>query len=390
MTERIIELKWTCSQCDTNNILGRHKRCPQCDSPRELGEMNMSGLNEYNEQGVNINKTVTDPSLLELATAGYDWFCPYCESGNRGDQAICTSCGGNKLEYTQTTNDNFDPQIPLKAAPGILIFAGISFALPAVIVASILSLVFIIWLVTTHEVKGSVVSLYWEHRVEVERWTPVTIRQWEHETYLKSEIPPVNGKGERAGILLLGNCTQEHHHYEKYQCGTRTESYDCSYYKDVSSTCSRSVRYACGETCTDNKNGFATCRTKYCSRSESYSCTKSKRMPKTCQRDIPKYCDRSIKRTKCNYQTQRWLKLKVLTEKGYDTNTIWPAPELSALDRIVRKGEYKVNISYNNGNKSSIYGIKPKSENEFKQWHLDDNVIMDIDHLGFIHDWRKM
>ena len=83
---RIIELKWNCGECDTKGILGRHKRCPTCGSPREKGEMQMSGLNtDRNGDGYNDAPSVKDPELLRLARAGADWFCSHCGSGNRGD-----------------------------------------------------------------------------------------------------------------------------------------------------------------------------------------------------------------------------------------------------------------------------------------------------------------
>ena len=75
--ERIIELKWNCNSCDTKGILGRHKVCPECGSPREKGEMRMDGL-ESNGDGFNAAPSVTEPELVDLAQAGFDWFCTHC------------------------------------------------------------------------------------------------------------------------------------------------------------------------------------------------------------------------------------------------------------------------------------------------------------------------
>ena len=94
---RIVELKWECGECDTAGILGRNKNCPSCGSPREKGEMSMSGLgaSSYGRDGRNKAATVTDPELLKMALAGPDWFCSHCGTGNKGDGDRCNGMGND-------------------------------------------------------------------------------------------------------------------------------------------------------------------------------------------------------------------------------------------------------------------------------------------------------
>jgi hypothetical protein len=441
---RIIELKWTCGECGTKGILGRHKRCPSCGSPRERGEMQMDGL-ASSAGGYNPASTVTDSKLLDLATAGADWFCTHCGSGNRGASDKCVGdgrragCGAPR--YGKAAEDHPDfggdhrkvvigddpwedgyeapewrPEVPAarpppsarrppqrRPAPRRTSYVDRSddtaldwmaqrrkqrerqvlFGAGAVAVLVALAVVFLIWAFQTHEAEGTVSGMTWQQSTIVQHWTQVKVRRWQDETRQRREIEPRNGSGEQAGMVLLGGCREEHHHTEQYACGTRTESYDCS----------TTEQYACGETCRDNGNGFATCSTKYCTRTNS----------KTCTREVTKYCDRDIYETRCNYQTQEWKTIQTVPASGKGLDTRWPDAETGRLDRLRYSADYTVSIAYTDRGESEVYDLKPggtkflgmtkvltagearKAEKAYLSWEPGETVTLSINNLGGIH-----
>lgn len=438
---RIIELKWDCKDCETKSILGRHKRCPNCGSPREKGEMRMSGLNtDKNKDGYNDAATVTDPELLKQAKAGADWFCSHCGSGNIGNGEQCTSCGSPR--YGVKEEDHPDPQhavrkqrvaesgsgrpssrLPSPPNPSQEAWReeeklraaqqaqrkeerqqreeaelaeqlrqqkrkdrNIKLAAGGGVIAIGFLLWFFYWASQTHEVLGSVIGSTWTHVSAVETWTTYTKREWERDVSLRPEIKPVKGRGERAGMALLGGCEKEHHHYEEYQCGTKEESYECGSNESYSSTCSETESYVCGETCSDNGNGFATCRDKHCSRSISVPCTKTRYVSKTCQRTVPKYCDRSIKYDKCNYATQKWQTAYTKRETGSGIETRWPLINLDSLQREVRTATYSVQVRYTDAGETGIHEEDLDSLAEYIRWVQAPAVYVYINNLGGVSD----
>lgn len=60
----------------------------------------MDGIGSTAPGGYNPAASVVDPALLELATAGKDWFCTHCDSGNRGDVETCGVCGAPRYHKT--------------------------------------------------------------------------------------------------------------------------------------------------------------------------------------------------------------------------------------------------------------------------------------------------
>lgn len=311
MADRIIELTWTCADCGNAPILGRHKTCPTCGSPREKGEMRMAGLE--NTQAL---PSVSAPALLELAQAGFDWFCTHCSAGNRGDGQNCGACGAPRYgERAELHPDLVPAPIPgadfaqVQVSP-----AGPPCLPPAppappdepepaptpepwarrwpLLLAGCAALcLLLVWATTTHDVPGEVTARAWTRTVHAEKWTQTTARLWKHKTWERAEVAPVNGTGETAGFQLSGGCRQEHYENERYVCGSHQECNDV--YRTETS------RYACGETCSSNGNGFASCRTKYC--------TSSKRIfdHKACHQEND-YCTRPIYKARCDYATQEW------------------------------------------------------------------------------------
>jgi hypothetical protein len=433
---RVIELKWTCSDCGAKDILGRHKRCPSCGSPREKGEMQMNGL-KSGSSGHNPAKSVTDPELLKLAKAGADWFCTHCGSGNIGNGDRCSACAAPR--YGEAAEDHPDflgmhrehareamniakltgpPEIPprdeeddiqreveQKLIPVQKLLSDTvnnygdrentrqkKRLLGAIIVSVVLGLIvtFFIWAFQTHEATGSVSSMTWSHETVLQHWTTFIKGEWEKSAFERRETPPVNGSGEQAGMeKVIGSCYEKHYEDERYVCGSHEE-------------CSpkyRSESYECGETCSDNGNGFATCSPRYCSRSVPDG--------ETC-RSVNDYCSRPIYKTWCDYRTQEWRTTQTAPVSGIGRKTSWASVEQGSLDRTRYTVKYKLLLAYQDRGKSLTTEYAPvkgvngllgpslltekeakAAERDYLTWDVGDEVTLEINNLGGLHDVRR-
>jgi len=411
---RIVELKWDCGECSTRGILGRHKRCPSCGSPREKGEMKMDGLgsDDYDSRtGRNKAATVTDPELLKLATSGADWFCSHCGSGNKGNGDKCDSCGSPRYAKAEEDHPDFkgahqrvqgfdakleeemnrdirpeedrtEPRPPPRSAKPTVQEAwakiqeevteddirpnrqmsemkvfGVVCAVLAVVALIIAG---IVWAMQTHAVVGQVTSMTWSRTVHVEQWTDVKDRLWRHETRERAEVPPVNGSGAQAGLdLVEGSCREEHFRDERYVCGSHQECEDIYRTERESYSCTKSESYVCGETCRDNGNGFATCSDKYCTRQVPDTCYRNTRVfdHKRCE-DVDDYCSRPIYKSKCDYLTQEWRAAGTNPTSGTGTNFAWGAEPQGDEVRRFYSAKYIVTATYTDRRKVQFHEIE--------------------------------
>jgi hypothetical protein len=383
----IIELKWNCKDCSTQGILGRHKRCPSCGSPRENNEMQMDGLQEGSTAPV-----VKDKELLELAKAGPDWFCACCGSGNRGDASSCTSCAAPKgSKPAPKPQPKPPPPPPRPVEPQRDPTPEPSRTLPclALVALCLAALAFIWWAMSSHQVVGNVSGMSWTRVAKVETWTDVVEREWRHKANERREVRPTNGVGESAGYTMVpGSCRDEHYEDEKYQCGTKPEDYDCSYNENYSSTCTETKRVPDGKDCKTLNNGFAECRTKYRSESQEVKCTKQRKVKKTCTREVPKYCTREIYKTKCDYTTQKWKWSRTKSSTGTGTESLtWPNMNITLLERELRESEYKLIFAYTDGEAETA--VRTVAESEYLRWHMGQPVYLTVTNLGYIHDYSS-
>lgn len=436
MADRIIELRWKCSECGKIN-LGRHKNCPDgCGSPREKGEMlSMSGLgaSDYNAQGYNKASSVTDPALLDLAHAGHDWFCSHCGAGQRGDNDACSACGGPRYNKAaeQLHPEKWDwrisehhsaadlhealdnpeaiptktqklPRIPrpsrgttrshdtLDSTSTVTGLAALVAVIPTIlgVLAGvgilILIVMFLVWAFQTHETQGRIQAMAWKQNTILQRWTDTSMREWRHKTSERSEIPPVGGQGERSGKEIIpGTCRMEHWDDEKYQCGTTQK---CT---------PKTKRVPNGETCRSTDNGFAKCTTKYKTVPDGETC-----------KDVPKYCTREIRKDRCDYRVQVWKTVRTAEGYGAGTDTRWPQVEVGLRDRLRFTALYKVEVAYTNNSKSQVHEFNPapqtllgslqvyemdvhdavEAEQAYRQWSVGEVVTLNVDNLGFVHD----
>jgi hypothetical protein len=210
---RIIEGRWRCASCDSRDILGRHKVCPQCGSPREAGELAFDfGASAQN--GGSDSRSVDDPELLALARAGADWVCAACDAGNRGDLPRCERCGAERggteramsqgLAAVRRSGFEFGALTAWFRRLGV----GAS-ALVASLVATCSGMCGIYaWTQRDIEVEATVAQRTWIRIAHLERLTPSDVEGW------RDRLPAPAGTPGRSSTLAEGLG-------ELYGCETR-------------------------------------------------------------------------------------------------------------------------------------------------------------------------
>ena len=407
---RTIELKWTCRDCDTKHILGRHKTCPTCGAPRERGEMEMDGLSSSDyTNGYNNAPTVTDPELLDLANAGYDWFCKHCDSGNRGDGHTCVKCGSPRNEVDPEPSTYQEPPPPASSWKCFTCGASLSShedvcsrcnhsqdnesepppprprsPVPAIAGAALaaIALGFLAWGLTTHDHKGVITNTSWVHTTTIYRWVPTKVDGWYFNTYETDGRMPFNGVGEVPDMhLIAGTCHPEHYSNEQYLCGHHEDCHPVYRTKSESYSCSHTQSYTCGETCSHNGNGFATCHPKSCTRSVPGTCTRSVQVfdHNECH-TVPDYCTRPVFKDKCTYTTHDWALVDTLVKQG-STDPVWADVNLGALEKQVRKGVYTVSGTYDG---KYPWTVNPETETAFLNWKAGGTVTVHVRNFGSV------
>jgi hypothetical protein len=371
---RIIEGTWNCSSCGKKGIPARHKKCPDCNNPRELtGKESEFDFGDVDEKGRLKREGVTDEKALDMANAGADWFCAYCGASNRGDQAICKNCRAERSSDAKALEEEADPGLPPEAAPRppppkkrsgmvwkvILGVVGAGFCCfsSAVGVA--------IWRDIPHDTTGEITSTEWKRTLYQERFTRVTLEDWQDKLRPSPSRMPVNGTGEVAGVENIRGCVRQQRSTRKVADGTQR----------VCTTKSRKVACGTEEKCrTRNKgNGFKEeiCEdvTKYCS--ESYE---------DCHNET-RYRDEPVYDQKCDYDTYQWKEVTRREASGRDGEPPrWPELSASELDRLRREEKYTIKIAYDGGKESTT--LEPKTEQEYLAWKKGQQLTLTVTNGG--------
>lgn len=369
---RIIEGTWNCTSCDAKDILARHKRCPNCNNPRELtGDESDFDFGEVDaESGKSLREGVTDDKALEIAGAGEDWFCAFCGAANRGDQPRCKHCSAERsadakaapLQAFETPARKPPAAPPLETKPRSLkkwLFLGVLFT------CCFGSGLYGMWARATHDFTGEVTGTSWKVAVTQERFTPVRKTGWADELRRASTRMPVNGSGEVAGVDNVRDCVERQRGTRKVADGTERV---CR---------SKTRRVACGteEKCRrrDKGNGFVeeVCEdiTKYCN--ESYE---------DCRNET-RYRNEPVYARQCTYDTYEWKQVDRREATGQDGKPVWPTLQPGATDRQQRSEEYAVHIRYeDDGVKETV--LMPKTERDFLSWKKGQGVLVTVTNSG--------
>lgn len=339
--------------------LGRHAACQNCGDAKDASE-------KYEMPGdTAAAATVTDPKLLAIARGGANWRCRYCGSDQRRADGTCRQCGASAAEavpYGDAPGRRLSAEEPIEL-PGLGRSRRVLTLSAASIVALVLALCGALSLrsktqvgaameragaarlaLPFEDVPGTVQTVKWQHRVDVERYQKVPKEGFEE-----------NRPGSALDVKPAG---ERFHHNETVQVGTRTEyytvtepdGYDTETYTEQES-CGQdctSTPQTCQEVCTPNDNGFATCRTSCSGGGQSCttrycSVTKTRQVPRTKQvqksREVPEYAQRAVNQTWYTWREWQWAHQRTLQKQGTGTKTEWPTDEEIALGKKLAAGE---------------------------------------------------
>lgn len=337
--------KWDCTRCGQKDISGKEKRCPSCGDPREQHELD--AMRPPDEAAFE-TAAIAEPEELALAKDGPDWSCGYCGTNNRASSPICESCGADRDGKRPPTEKQPAPKKKPRSL-GMWLLCG--FGVLVLLIA---------WCTIDHDEDGQVVALKWEHTTTLQRWQDVSRGDWRADLRERAGTPPRAGKGEVAGVSIVG-CHPKHHHDEQYACGTEnyttTESYSCGSTQSCSSRSNGNGSYT--RTCTS--------RPKSCTRSVTKSRTK--------------YCSQPVYRDWCDYVTQAWVDVRaeVVRGDGHEGLRFAEIAPSGDLERAAQRGDYTVSFSY--GEDGEVY-VKSMARGDYDSWRYGDRVLVSVDRLN--------
>jgi RNA polymerase subunit RPABC4/transcription elongation factor Spt4 len=418
MSAEILWGTWKCTKCNAD-VSGQHRKCTKCGDERDHEELEAIRLDEE-------APVVTDAEELRMANLGADWSCKACNVTVREDQEKCPTCGapknataddliwraktraGDPLERALILDQDGETEgrLALKGQGTKPWWDGAlgkaketAKERPKTLGAVLLVLVglgvgiFFYRGLRIHAVEGHVSSMSWTQRSERLTWTPVTHSDWQADLVSRPEIPPSDGKGERAGVQIT-SCSQRRHHDESYVCGHHQEPRPRQV-QDGTRTeeRTRQVRSGSHQECTkrSRKNGSfeKTCVSVPDYRTERYPVQVPKYRTVVDYVTVTDYCQRPVMRPYCSYQTQEWMQTEIRTESGEGRETKWPALEPKILDKIVRRGEWKVEITYQDGDEMETTTLFPTSEAEYKSWESNEKTHVDVRGFGSVTGVRR-
>lgn len=328
----IREGRWDCQYCGTQAILGRHKKCPVCATPRPEGTKFYLPENE---------PPLVDGQLAEFARMGPDWICEFCASSNPANTHSCHNCFAPRegssptqavkeyalgetprtgdMDFTepeekprpQPTNSAQTGKKPmwLWGVAGVLLFVLLCCcALP-------------LGLSLFDEEKSlTAVDFSWERTVEVEAFQTVVEEDW--------DVPP-------DGRILSQQ--EEIRRYDRVIIGYETESRQLS--EQVQSG---SREYVCGQR--DLGNGFF----------EDVICSEPiyETQFRTENVEVPIYEQLPVYDVKYRYEIDKWSVTRTARADGRDQAPHWPPLNLAANEREGSRTEsYQVVFTDEEGNR---------------------------------------
>jgi hypothetical protein len=336
---------WDCPYCTTKRLLGNVFECPNCAHPRPRG------IYFYE---IDDGPIVTPEIQAQLGSGGPNWYCEYCDSGNRDTDNVCWKCQAardddapvHKVTNYTAEERPFDaeaartiegedswrfPETSMLRAPhgqpdeSETPVAHVSYqhlsedgygrnrtilAVLAIVLVPVLLVLFYNFFFNTHTEQVTAVGFEWRRNVVVEEYQVV------HETSWSSH--PTSAYNIQESYRDTGHDRKVHDRWEtEYYMGTcyKTESY--------SSTCYRTVYD--NRTCTgsrSNGDGSFDSYTYECgsSSTESYSCTDYRQVPYSCQQSRQKeiYHYEDVYDYFYEYDIKKWIEIEDHPTQGRD------------------------------------------------------------------------
>ncbi len=302
--------------------------------------------------------SVTDPGLVAMATAGANWRCRYCGSNVRAPDGDCGHCGGGRAQGRPLgAPAHLAPRTMVAHAPaprripGAVIALGVMAAAFLVVVGLVVAAAMVkrprpaatIELPEYRDAPARVRQASWVHRVYVERWSVAQREGFADQRPAEAfDVRPLD---------------QRVHHVDKVPDGTTTETYTEQVTEQVTETyteqdpCGQDCTTSppvCHEECTNNQNGFATCRdvcsggTQTCT-PRTCAVTKTRTVPKTVSvtktRQVPKLKDVPRTAQWFAWKVWDWTAARTVEQKGAGFDGRWPTEAELAPPTPLGKGE---------------------------------------------------
>ncbi len=339
--EWIIENTWNCLACRKLNK-GRDLACRECSMPKQVGSVDTQVA----------SAVVTDPERLAEARVGL-WLCGFCGCQMRDLKGTCEHCGGaqdHQLPKAQAKRKPGDPSY-WATHRGKLMYAGwiiVGLLLVGTLVKGC------IWLLTPREVNAQVTETRWKYTENLR----------ERETKSDSGWGRPGDRGFYDEAAFNVSCHSKYHSEEKcrpHNCRPHQESYRC-----------RCESYSCNchDVCTDNGNGYSSCRQSCstCTRCDTCSETKYD----TCYDSCPVYKDW------CSYSYYDWPVRETKQTEGFTHEVNWPGiiPQPQKVQRVQKVEHYHVVFRDSKENETLVY--EPKELATFKRFFVGDSWKLEV------------
>lgn len=346
---RIVEGRWKCPYCGTEEILGRYQSCPNCGRQRDKDfkptlPKNIKENYIPEENAKNLNKNP-------------DWMCSYCQSYNSDNDETCSCCGASRTESSgnyfdiqnnsnsESKNSNSEISVPIseedieKNTPKnsknkfMNFVSSSSFKFIIIGLVLVLFTIGLIALVSPKKVTMNVSGVSWSRTIDIEKYQTVNESDWSL---------PQNAR------LLYSN--EEIHHYDTVLDHYETKS------REVAKE--RITGYNTYYTYNDLGNGYF--------EEEEHSEPIYETYYETEYYDEPVYKEVAVYQTKYYYEIDKWLYERSVETSGNDKNPYWGDLNLKSNERegyksqkyqitgMVNKKEKTYLVSFDDWNKIDI------------------------------------
>ncbi|HEU4407318.1 MAG TPA: hypothetical protein VFS43_18765 [Polyangiaceae bacterium] len=377
MSEWQVEMLWVCAACAHRNR-GRDLACGRCGKAKADEEYLMP-------DDASRAQAVTEAALLRLAASGPNWRCRFCGSDQRRHDDGCGHCGA--AQAFSPAAPAASPPAPRRARPRPrLVYALL--ALPLVLLVACGALVAL----RSSRPRPAALGLAGDAAAAREARLPLRSARWEHAVVVERyALRPGEGFAEAKpeGAVDVRAAGSRVHHYDEVPDGFKAETYTETV-PDGFKTETYSDRVACGEDCTttprvcrqkctNNQNGFATCRdectggdrkcsTRYCNQTKTRQVPATKTVTRT--RQVPK--TRRVERSAPYFQWRAWGwgDDRTLRRAGEGAGLAWPPEAELAPPQPLARGEQERSrrearyaVTFDDGGRELRH--EPKTAEEF-------------------------
>jgi len=342
-----IELYWNCPACGSEN-LGSHAYCTSCGGPQPQNVDFHQGSRQ---------QLITDAEKLKRAKAGADIHCGFCGTRNPASAATCSQCGselklgarraggkvigafsegaaapiqcsncgtmnaGTRLKCGSCGSALARGAPPKKEVPAAAAkpMSTTTLLIGAGVLVALCALVYFLFF-RTQAVVGTVTAVHWTRSVAIEAFGPVSLQGWQDE--LPAEAEDVS-------------CREQ----VRY---TQSEPPASGRYDEV-----------CGTPYNvDTGGGFA---------------------------EVVQDCEYQVYAQFCSYTADAWLPVSTVEVQGSGLNAAWPAPALSAVQRLGEQ-DAAYQCVFEAGGKTYTYTAD--SFEEFSRCVIGSTWTLEINTLG--------